>query len=255
MNRDFTLVHLCLVSERPLANLIPVLQYRPGYVALGVTATMRDQAEAIQRLLASLGYTPEQIVRFEVPEGDIETIREAALTIETELQARYPGCRIAYNATGGTKLMALGFAELLSGGDNTVFYTDTQRDRIEFVHPRERASESIRSVLNIEGYLRAHGKRLRRAASDDLHWRERAKARKPLSKWLAGEAEALNQFFGSLNRLAQQALDQNQSRGQPPRIAEAEQRFPGQPPHGLWAKALAKMDEHGCCRWDASRSL
>jgi hypothetical protein len=251
MTTTAPLIHLCLVSERPLANLIPVLQYRPEYVALGVTATMEQKGEDFRRLLLSLEYSEEQIITYPVPEQGIEPIREAALVIGADLQQRFPGCSIAYNATGGTKLMALGFAELLAGGANLVFYTDTAQDRIEFVYPRQ-PSEAMSSVLGIEVYLRAHGKRLRRAASDDPAWRQRAQDRKPLSKWLAGHAEELEPLFGPLNALAMQALEQNRRRGLPPRIAQPEQRFHTRP-RGIWLEALERMARHGCCQWDAAR--
>jgi len=248
MNSDSPLIHLCLVSERPLANLIPILQYRPDYVALGISATMRRKGGDFRKLLESLDYASEHILDFEVPEQGIEAIREAALNIENALQSRFPGCRIAYNATGGTKLMALAFAELLRGGDNRMFYTDTAQDRIELIYP-EPGGEAMRPVLGIEVYLRAHGKRLRRAASDDPGWRDRANARKPLSKWLASRAEDLAHWFGVLNTLATLALDQGQRRGSPPSIARAEQKFPSSP-RGLWLEALEKANQHGCCQWD-----
>jgi hypothetical protein len=130
-------IHLCLVSDRPLANLIPLLQYRPDYVALGVSPKMQRQGQDFRQLLISLGaYTNERILSFAIPEQGIESIRDAALNIQIELESRFPGCRIAYNATGGTKLMALAFAEVLrTDGGNPVFYTDTAQNCIEFIYP------------------------------------------------------------------------------------------------------------------------
>ncbi len=244
-------IHLCLVSERPLANLIPLLQYRPDYVALGVSPTMKQPGENFRKLLISLGYSADRVISFAIPEQGIEAIREAALQIEIDLQSRFPGYRIAYNATGGTKLMALAFAEFLSSGDNQVLYTDTDHDRIEFIYPKP-TSEAMQAVLGIEVYLRAHGKRLGRTASDDLLWRERAQRRKALSKWLAHHAEDLDNLFGALNCMAQKALEQNQRRGQPPRIVEPQQHFSSRP-WGIWLEALEKMKQSGCCQWGKTR--
>lgn len=244
-------IHLCLVSERPLANLIPILQYRPDHVALAVSATMQRQGEDFRKLLLSLEsleFKSDGILVFSVPEHGIEAIREAALKIQIELEGRFPGCRIAYNATGGTKLMALAFAEVLRGDKNQIFYTDTAQDRIEFIHPRP-ATEAMQAVLDIKTYLRAHGKRLGRTASDDPGWRERAQARKALSKWLAHHADPLNTFFGALNAMALQALEPNPKRGQPPRLGQPRQRFRDQP-WGIWLEALGKIKEAGGCQWD-----
>ena len=147
-------LHLCLVRERPLANLIPLLQYRPEYVALGVSAKMKQHGENFRRLLVSLDYAADHILSFPIPEQGIEAIREAAMNIQIELQDRFPGCRIAYNATGGTKLMAQAFAEFLSNGDNPVLYTDTAQDRIEFIYPKP-GTEAMEPVLGI-GVVSVH---------------------------------------------------------------------------------------------------
>ena len=85
-------IHLCLVSERPLANLIPILQYRPVYVALGVSAKMKQRGEDFRKLLIHLGYPADRIISFDIPEQGIEAIREAAVQIESDLQSRLPGC-------------------------------------------------------------------------------------------------------------------------------------------------------------------
>lgn len=241
-------VHLCLVSERPLANLIPLLQYRPDYVALGISAGMKRQGENFRKLLLSLDYPADRIIPFDLPEHGIEQIREAALNTQIELQDRLPGCHIAYNATGGTKLMTLAFAEVFSIGENPIFYTDTAQDRIEFIRPKP-ATEAMQAVLGIEVYLRAHGKRLGRTASDNPLWCERAQARKALSKWLAHNADKLDSFFGAMNATAQQALEQNPRRGQPPRIVQPQQHLRGKP-WGVWLEALGKINEAGACQWD-----
>ena len=245
-------IHLCLVSDRPLANLIPLLQYRPDYVALGVSPKMQQQGQDFRKLLIGLGeYTDEHILSFAISEQGIEQIRENALHIESELQSRFPGCRIAYNATGGTKLMALAFAEFLSNGDNQVFYTDTAQGCIEFIYPKP-ASETMQSVLDIKNYLCAYGKRLGRTASDDPDWVERALSRKKLSVWLARNAEALESLFGTLNAMAQNALAQKLPRGQPPRIALPLQCFHTTPWRG-WLEALEKINAAGCCQWDEAK--
>lgn len=249
MNEMPTL-HFCLVSEQPLANLIPILQYHPERIALGVTPGMKEKGEKFRKLLASLDYGAERVDVFDVPENGIESIREKALEIGDTLRQRHPGHRIAYNATGGTKPMVLGFAEFL-GGDQ-FFYTDTRRHCIEHIHPRPR-TEPMQSVLGVDVYLRAHGKQPRRADSDAPDWLHRADSRKALTKWLAENAAELGGFFGMLNALTDRALAAPE-RGQPPRIEAPHQTLRGEP-HGIWREALAKIKQAGLCQWDDARPL
>jgi hypothetical protein len=245
-------IHLCLVSERPLANLIPLLQYRPDYVALGVSPGMKRQGENFHKLLVGLGYTESCLLTYPVPDHGIESLRDAALDIRVKLEDCFPEGQITYNATGGNKLMSLAFAEVfMQGQDHRVIYTDTAQDCIETLHPKP-ATEAMQSVLGIEVYLRAHGKRLGRTASDNPVWCEKANARKALSKWLAHNADRLDGFYGALNAMALKALEPNPPRGQPPRLLQAKQ-FITSKPWGPWVEALEKITEAGCARWDAAQ--
>lgn len=245
-----TTLHLCLVSERPLANLIPLLQYRPDHVALGISPGMKRQGESFRKLLVSLGYAESQLSTHPVPDHGIEDIREAALNLRIELESRFPDGQIAYNATGGNKLMSLAFAEVFMQGQAQVIYTDTAQDSIETLYPKP-ATEPMQSVLGIEVYLRAHGKKLGRTASDNPNWQEKAKARKALTKWLAHNADRLDSFFGALNNMASQALEPKPPRGQPPRIVQPAQWITSKP-KGPWLEALEKITGAGCAQWNAA---
>lgn len=246
-----TTVHLCLVSERPLANLIPLLQYQPDHIALGISADMKERGLSLRKLLASLGFAESRILDFDVPDHGIADIREAALDIQLQLQERFPAGQITYNATGGNKLMSLAFAEVFMQDQNRVVYTDTARDRIETLYPQP-AIEAMQAVLDIETYLKAHGKRLSvRTASDHPDWRQKAQERKALSQWLAHHAEKLGSFFGTLNAMAMQALEPNTPRGQPPSLRQPQQSLRSKP-RGDWLEALERIKQAGCCQWDES---
>jgi hypothetical protein len=106
-----TTVHLLIVTGHTQANLIPVLQLKPDIIALAVSDAMRGKADDFSKLLKTVaGYTDETIIRYDhVAEVGLKTIEEKAMDIAIDLQERYPDCALTYHATGGTKLMTLGF--------------------------------------------------------------------------------------------------------------------------------------------------
>jgi hypothetical protein len=246
-----TTVHLLIVTGHTQANLIPVLQLKPDIIALAVSDAMRGKADDFSKLLKTVaGYTDETIIRYDhVAEVGLKTIEEKAMDIAIDLQERYPDCALTYHATGGTKLMTLGFFEVFRADGNQILYTDTEHDRIEVVYPKQQPAMAIESVLDINSYLQSAGKQYRNSA--DTAWRLQARQRKALTKWLAEQVEPLAEFWSIVNGMAADAMATT-TRGLPAAIANPQQQF-RQPPRGLWLQALAKIAEHKLCHWDATK--
>lgn len=245
-------IHLIIATGQPQANLIPIMQLKPDVVALAVSEAMRDNAKNFIKLLKSIaGYQDENIIRFDqVPDVGLEAIKDRAMEIEEELHNRYPGCPITYHATGGTKLMALGFYDVFHRSPNTVIYTDTNHGQIEIVYPEKHPPLPIAKVLTIESSLQSMDKRYRKRA--DVAWEQKARQRRALSFWLAQNAPELQQFWTVMNTLAHQALTED-VRGNEPAIKSPHQRI-STAPLGAWKTALEKISAAGLCQWSPEAS-
>ena len=246
-----TTVHLLIVTGQTQANLIPVLQLKPDIIALAVSDAMRGNADNFIKLLKNIaGYSDKAIIRYDqVPEVGIDAIEEKTMAIEDDLQQRYPGCALTYHATGGTKLMTLGFCEVFRADGNQILYTDTEHGRIEVVYPKQQPAIAIKSVLTLDSYLQSVDKQYRNSA-DEL-WQQQAQTRKALTKWLAEQGELLDDFWGVINGMVANAMVET-ARGVPDAIDQPQQQFK-QPPRRLWLQALAKISEHKLCQWDATK--
>jgi hypothetical protein len=247
-------IHLLIVTGQAQANLIPVMQFKPDLIALAVSEGMRNNAKQFINLLKTLaGYRDEAIIRFDaVPEVGLEGIKDRALEIEDELRQRYPAHALTYHATGGTKLMALGFYDVFRSSPNTILYTDTEHGQIETLYPEKSPPIAIEKVLTIESYLSSMGKQVRKRA--DTAWEEKVRQRRGLSIWLAQHNDKLHSYWSVINHVAHKSLTQDQRRGQPPALAEPEQFFAkGKMPHGLWKTALENLSAAGVCQWDSAR--
>lgn len=242
-------IHLLIVTGQAQANLIPIMQFKPGVIVLAVSDAMQSNADSFIRLLTNLaGYRKENIMQFNgVPDVGLEAIKDRAMEIEDKLQQHYPGSPVTYHATGGTKLMALGFYEVFHASPNTVVYTDTEHGQIEVLYPEKRPAIAIEKVLTIESYLFSMGKQYRKHA--DTAWQDSARQRRLLSIWLACNATQLQSYWSVINWLAHNALAP-QVRGKPPALSAPEQFLEkGKLPHGLWIKALEKLTTAGICQW------
>jgi len=174
------------------------------------------------------------------------------LEIATQLEEKYHDYRIVLNATGGTKLMALGFVEMFREVLNAeIIYTDTEHNRIEFLGTPPRSARAMKDVLTVQLYLAMYGFTVRSCASDDRNWQVRVDKRKALSKWLAEQASDLGDFLGAFNGLAVKALNNTGDA-----LNESTQCF-NEPPRGKWRKAMQEIAKagYGLIDWDGTQQI
>lgn len=242
------LIHVALVSDQVLPNLIPALIEKPDKIYL--VATDEIEAKALPRRLRSVlqakGVEAE-IIRG-APDAGVESILEFARSkVAARLHKVHPASEIVLNATGGTKLMAMGFVEVFRTFDARIIYTDTAHRRIETL-PRaagkDGGSAPMVDVLDVETYLAAQGFRMERARSDDPKWVEVASKRRAAAEFLAGRiGERSTQILiGALNGLAAKTLDNERSQFVPNQALDRD-------PYAPWPELLNRLQGFGLLRW------
>lgn len=239
-------IHVAIVSDQILANLIPALMDRPDKVCLVCTDAMRSRGlgQRLTKLLEQEAIATE--VKYGAPEVDLRKIHEFALNLIEAIKADNPQAELVLNATGGTKLMALGFVDMFRGTATRILYTDTAHRRIELLPlAGESPAEPLpmTHVLDAPRYLAAQGLRLVHAASDDGSWRGRAAARKQACKYFGRHAAEIQDFIGKLNGLADEALSADGM------ALEAPKQMFDHPPWGRWQEAMTVLVKANLLRW------
>ncbi|MDP2432343.1 MAG: DUF1887 family CARF protein [Pseudomonadota bacterium] len=238
-------IHIAIISEQTLANLIPALMARPDVVYLVCSRQMAERRleQRLARLLRHEAIAVE--VRGDAPDVGLGDIHQYAYRLAEEIEAAHPGAAIVLNATGGTKLMSLGFVEAFRSIGANVIYTDTAHRRIEHLPDDSgaiHAPQPMHDVLDVPRYLAAQGFRFASAVSDDPGWRERAAGRKAACKYLGQNAALIQDFIGALNFLADRALSGGET------LVVPLQAF-NNVPWKKWAEAAAQLVRHGLLRW------
>lgn len=250
-------VHICLLSGQLLPNLIPILMVRPSRVYLVVSREIQQSGrdKRMKRILRKEGI--EVRLRPRAPSTGFEAIRDFATKLANELISAESGNLIVLNATGGTKLLSMGFVEIfrstLEGYPLRVIYTDTEHRMIETLVPRGQAPVPMRGVLDADSYLAAQGKVLISAESDTRRWQEDTQDRAPLTRFLAGNCAQLVDFFGIINGMVNSktgALSKNSGN-----LVRPEQKFPYTPKGILVRKTLNRIADVGLVNWDGAQSI
>ena len=242
-------IHIAIVSEQILANLIPVLMDRPDKVLLVASADMQSRKldKRLARFLEREGIAVELHER--APEVGMRQIHDYATNLRDGLVERHADAEIVLNATGGTKPMSFGFIEVFRGIAGRIIYTDTRHRQIESLpNPNTTITdpEPMRDVLDVPRYLAAQGLRFSAAASDLPDRCERMQARKAAAKFLGKHCTDLSNsgFIGKFNWLADQALGRDGNLKEPRQQLEYA-------PHAksIWAQALHQLVQAKCLGW------
>ncbi len=203
------LVHVAIVSDQLLPTVIPCLMHRPDRVELVASRPMAAKAERLRRVLEQHGLAA--VIHGQAPDAGLGGIRTYAAKLAKELAGRSPGDELVFNATGGNKLMTLGFVEVFREQADRIIYTDTAHGRIEVIADRHTAApqpEPMRDVLDVPRYLAVQGFHYHGSVSDDTGQMARIQARREIAMALAHQATHSSGFIGFINGVAHRALDE-----------------------------------------------
>lgn len=238
-------IHVCLVSDQTLANLIPVLMERPERIVLVTTAEMKRRKRNVhlQAIFAAHGLEAESVEN--APDVSLVSIRRYAEDLVRKLRQAHTQAAITLNATGGTKLMMLGFIEAFQSAGARIIYTDTAHRRIEEIN-RDTATP-MQNVLDVPAYLAAQHMKFDRAASDVPNVCAAVERRASLTRFIGERAPRLQAGIKILNGIVAHALGRNSST-QKDELADPQFRLR----NGAWsdfAKLLQLADELGLIEW------
>lgn len=229
--------HLCIATGQNLANLIPSIQLQASEVLILETPAMKEAAANLKRALDARGIAVKKIP---FDDSSPDAITESAGNIAME----YGVEPLVFNATGGHKLMTLALAENLSGlaDDLHLVYAETRHDRIDWLKP-DPSVEPMQDVLKIDDIFRAQGYLRVSDGNRDDFWQANASSRAALTRKMGDEAERFGRFFGTLNRLADFALNEDGREF----VAHQELDYA---PSGQNAELLKEAIKADLLRWD-----
>ncbi|MCX7957434.1 MAG: DUF1887 family CARF protein [Deltaproteobacteria bacterium] len=147
-------IHICLVSEQPIPNMIPVFmnQFFPDWIILIYTREMKAQSQRLKNIFSKYNIEVSEILTdpfdYRATGRVIEKIRNVCSKDELIL-----------NITCGTKMMSLGAFEAFVKGDTSnhkVVYVDTINRKVKTIFPQTNAFE-FENVIRFEDYLYSYG--------------------------------------------------------------------------------------------------
>lgn len=238
-------IHVCLVSDQILANLIPALMERPHRVVIVASREMKQRGLDRRLGTALAAHGIESDIVDEAPDVSLAEIRRYAGALLEALREGMPDVNVTLNATGGTKLMMLGFVDAFRASSARLIYADTAHRRIEDIG---RGGEvPMQNVLDVPGYLAAQGMRFDRADSDAADRLARIDQRATLTRFIGEHVVRLQAGIKILNGIVAKAIQPD-----PTRREDILANPDFDMVNGAWgdfAKLLERCDELGLVEW------
>lgn len=246
------ITQICIATGQPLANLIPILHFKPQKIILVVTNSMKVKAKEFKKILNDLDIAGSILVLDGCPDTDLKEIGRFLLE---KLSPELPQESCMFNLTGGTKLHSFSMYENFKsrGYDDQFIYVDTNNRLLEY-YPSQQSSnnEPLPSVLTVKTTLKGMGKTFLSAESDCDEWVEDVKSSETLTRFIASHIEDNNvkHLIGSLNDVIGKLYNGGRSF-----ISDKKEGELHQSPKGLAAKVLEQAHDTGLITWQGGKKI
>lgn len=183
--------HLCLVSDQPIANLVPLLLEKPDTALLLVSPEMKAQADRLKMIIQPRGIAVE--MREIASAYDFPAMQQ----ICEEVVAGSPEGELTLNVTGGTKIAALAAFQAFYFNGRRIIYLDTANNRLLQLSPENREQGIEANLVRVRDCLALYG-------LNPLPGKSPAPVRRPglhdLARLLIADSPLLGRLNNALSR-------------------------------------------------------
>jgi len=151
-----TNIHVCLISDQPIPNLIPLQMEKPGRAIFLVSEEKQNEADRLRRIVQSWGIVIEEK---KIPPFDLNAVAATCAALIDE----HGKDHLTLNVTGGTKISALAAFEAFYSGGCRIIYVNTATDELMTLSPAEGKS-IIPDLIGVRDYLASYGLRIEKGS-------------------------------------------------------------------------------------------
>lgn len=195
--------HVCLVSDQPIPNLIPLRLEKPERVIFLVSEQKQQEALRLRRIIGPWGITIEERL---IPPFDLNAVADVCAGLIQE----FGKDQLTLNVTGGTKVSALAAFEAFYSGGCRVIYVNSATDELLTLSPAE-SKTSIPNLIGVRDYLASYGLLIQKGSGQpSAGFGQRVRQTKRLAELFVKDDDLLQ----TVNRLTQPLLNKDrQGRG------------------------------------------
>lgn len=200
-------IHVCLVSEQTIPNILGIYHFKPDRVIFCTTEKMELQkkTDAIIDTLKLYGLDYEAPNRHERIEVDQDCLDDCEMKL-LKIAGRHKDDEIIVNLTGGTKIMVLGAYNAFKDKAKQMIYTPIPKNEFITVHPKDNECKSpvpYNLKLSVEAYVTAYNVKIKNHKKIE-QLKSNAISNKDLCRWMVLNyrtiEDLLFEFYRQLNK-------------------------------------------------------
>ncbi|OKY76856.1 MAG: hypothetical protein BM485_01985 [Desulfobulbaceae bacterium DB1] len=144
-------IHVCLISDQPMPNLVPLFLEKPDKALLLVSPEMKAQADRLKNIVQPHGIAVE--IREIASAYDFGAMQQTCEKIITNS----PNAELTLNVTGGTKIAALAAFQSFYFNNRRIVYLDTFHNMLVQLAPENDSIPVRDNLVKVRDCLRAYG--------------------------------------------------------------------------------------------------
>jgi len=191
-------IHVCLVSEQTIPNILGIYHLEPHKVVFCSTEKMENQkrTDAIVNTLKLYGLDYSSSDRHEMVLVDQDCLEDCEEKL-SEVANRYSSNDIVVNLTCGTKIMVLGAYNVFKGIAKRIIYTPIPKNEFITVFPKDNSCKSPVSYdlkLSVQAYVTAYGVSVENTNKID-QLKSNASFNREVCKWMIQNYNAIEDIL------------------------------------------------------------
>jgi hypothetical protein len=197
-------IHVCLVSDQTIPNILPVVALKPDELLLLTTSQMeaKGKSDHILACLKGIG------LDYDARHHKIEVVEDSITDCQRKLSVWMSGREDAdfvVNLTGGTKIMSIAAFEQFKDYGSKMFYIPIGRNEMVNIFPKRSSNQilPLTQRLKVDDYLAAYGLTSLNHAKLPM-MKQDALDRKEIAAWIAATYPKLRNLLfwlgGSLRK-------------------------------------------------------
>lgn len=191
-------IHVCLVSDQTIPNILGIHHFKPDKVLFCTTNKMEQnkRTDAIINTLKLYGQDCSDPALYERIVVDQDCLDDCESKL-SEAVAKYRNDEIVVNLTGGTKIMVLGAYNSFKSSAKRMIYTPIPKNEFITVYPKEgRCNKPVayNLKLSVRAYVTAYGVKVKNPAKIES-LKSGAASNKDLCRWMALNYKAIENLL------------------------------------------------------------
>ncbi len=187
-------VHVCLISEQLIPNLIPLLYEKPSMAVLLATDATVNRAEWLADILRPRG------IKSEIQKISAYDFFQVSGVIKQVIKRFSGQARLTLNVTGGTKIAALAAFQEFYFADHRIIYQDTYNDRLLELGDHLRETPLSENFIGVREYLACYGKKMTNKGIPSPLFDQRCVCLQELCSFLVNNEGLLGRFNHAIDK-------------------------------------------------------